>query len=151
MALLFAQIFFLVINSTTVSAENDLIVEGNVVGYELHEIRPISNITYPVLLKVTKVTNGVEKSEYIVVKMLNLYKEYADENFGIDKTTKFRLQRKTFCDTKIKDLFRSGSIIENGEIVQTSQTFNLVRGVEKNSLPLKKKIPCYIESFDRNN
>lgn len=151
LALLSAQMFFVVINSTTVSAQNDLFVEGNVLGYELYEVRPVSNVLFPVLLKITKVVNGVEKSDYIVVKMLNLYKEYAEENFGLNKITKFRLQRKTFCDTKIKNLFRPGLTIQNGKVVRKSQTFTLVPEVEKDLLPLKKKIPCYIESFDSKN
>ena len=148
LVLFFLQVFLLAISSAKVSAKTDLTVEGNVLGYELYSLRPISNITFPVLLKVTNVVDGAEKSEYIVVLMLNLYKEYAEENFGLDKVAKFKLRRQSFCDRKIKYLFRAGSIIEDGKIVQTPQTFTLISGVEKNSLPLKEKVPCYIESLE---
>jgi hypothetical protein len=147
-AIIFAVLFCLY---GTISAreigKTDLEIEGNVLGYELYKIRPISNILFPIVIKITKVKQGTEKSEYIKVLLFNLYEEFAEENFGVDKISTFRLSRLSFCDTKIKHFFRPGLTIENEKIVRKSQTFTLVPGVEKKSLPLKKVIPCYIVSW----
>lgn len=136
---------------STISAQeigkHDLEIEGNVLGYELYKIRPVSNTLFPIVIKVTKVKQGGEKSEYIKVLLHNLYEEFAEENFGADKISTYRLSRLSFCDSKIKHFFRPGLTIENEKIVRKSQTFTLVPGVEKKSLPLKKVIPCYIVSW----
>lgn len=100
-------------------------------------------------LKVAKVVEGVEKSEYIMVLLHNLYKEYAEENFGLDKITTLKIKRQNYCGTKIKYFFRSGSTIENGRLVKSPPSFTLVPGVEKETLPLKKKNPCYLEAFEK--
>ena len=64
-------IFFPGINSMTVSAKTDLVIEGNVLGYELYSVRPFSCCAiyslYPALIRVTKVVEGTEKSQYILV------------------------------------------------------------------------------------
>jgi hypothetical protein len=138
-------ILFLGINSSAASAQTDLVVEGNVLGYNLYTVRPsgFDGITFPVLLKVRKITEGKERSEYIVVLLTNLDKSFAEENFGLNKTLTFKLYRKSFCDKKLKNLMYPGLTLKDGMVVKTSQTFILAPGVEKKMLPLNKVIPCY--------
>ena len=132
-------------NSTNGQATTDLIVNGNVLGYNLYTIKPTSNpgLMYPALVRVTRVVEGEEKSPHILVLFESLKEEFALEIFGLDKTSTFKLKRQAFCDKKIESLMYPGLTLENGKQVTTPQTFTLVRGVSKKSLPLKKKIPCY--------
>jgi hypothetical protein len=129
-----------------VTGKTNLEVEGNVLGYNLYLIKPTNKLFYPAVVKVKNVIQGTEKSEYIYVLLYSLDKDYAEENFGANKISTFKLERQKFCDIKIKNLLYAGQTIENGKIVETSQTFTLVLGVESKSLPLKKIIPCYIVS-----
>jgi hypothetical protein len=134
--------------SLKVEARADLIIEGNVLGYNLYSIKSSSNpgLMYPALVKVTKVLEGEEKSQYILLLFGIGDRGFAAENFGLNKTLTFKLKRQTFCDKKINSLMYPGLTLVNGKIVETSQTFTLVPGVDKESLPLKRKIPCYFVS-----
>jgi len=136
--------------STKSEAKTDLVIEGKVLGYELYSVRLFTYpVKYPVLVKVTKIINGSEKSEYILILFDTLKKEFAIKEFGANKFPVFKLERQVRCDQKINNLFHPGFVIdENGREVETSQTFTLVSGVDKKLLPLKKKIPCYYISQD---
>jgi hypothetical protein len=142
------SVFFLLVNTTNALSQTELVVEGNVLGYELNTVK-ITGMDgyfpeYPVLARITKILKGEEKSQYIIVLPKFLDKEYAEKNFGLDKTTTFRLERRINYVKKVKHLLHSGFSIENGKLVKTAQTFTFVPGVDKQSLPLEKKIPCYV-------
>lgn len=127
----------------------ELVVEGNVLGYELNAVKSFNMdgffYEYPTLFKITKVLEGEEKAQYIIVLLKPLTKEYAEETFGLDKVTTFRLVRRINYVKKIKELLHSGFTIENRKLVKTPQTFTFVSGIEKGSLPLKEKISCYVD------
>lgn len=134
-------------NSRPLLAE--IVVEGNVLGYELITVQTIWMCSFvqdqPALIRITKVIEGEEKSQYAIVLLKPLTKEATEKNFGLDKITTFRLVQRAHCGKKIKQLLHSGLAIENGKIVKTSQTFTFAPGVGKQSLPLKMKVPCYAE------
>ena len=106
---------------------------------------------YPALLRVTKVVNWNEKSQYVLILFQGLEKDSAVREFGRNKLATFKLKRRTFCDARIDSLLNPGLAIDNGKIVNSSQTFTLVPGVSKESLPLRKKVPCYFVANDNNN
>jgi hypothetical protein len=138
-------IFLIGINPATVYAKTELIIEGNILGYESQKIRPFgtfaSEIAFaPVLLKVTKVLGGAERSEYIKVLTHSFAEGYVNKNFDLDKTVTFKLLRAAKCDEKL------GGLV--AKQVKTNNIFTLVSGVEKNSLPLEKKIPCYVGLYE---
>jgi hypothetical protein len=134
-------------NSKPLLAE--IVVEGNVLGYELNTVLPTSMDgyfpEYPVLIKIRKVIEGEEKAQFIIVLLKYLSKEDAEKNFGLDKITTFRLVQRAPFRKNIKQLLHSGFTLENGELVKTAQTFKFLPGVEKKLLPLKMKVPFYAE------
>lgn len=139
-------VFFFGMNLTKIAAQTEIAVKGNVLGYELYKVKSTTiPMLHPVLLKVTEVVDGKEESEFIKILTLGFTEKFAQENFGIDKISTFKLTRKTFCDSKVKRLMYAGLTLDNnGQVIKTSQTFTLVSGVEKTLLPLKKKVPCYV-------
>jgi hypothetical protein len=149
-ALSLAVVLFLGIVPREVEARADLIIEGRVLGFDLYTIKPTSypGLMYPVLVKVAKVLEGEERSQYVLVLFESLEKDFALQNFGLDKASTFKLKRQIFCDQKIASLMYPGLTLQNGKVIETSQTFTLVNGVYKGSLPLKKKIPCYVVTDD---
>lgn len=142
--LLFVIVFAM--NPTKTAAQSKLVVEGSVVGYELYKVRPIGiPMLYPMLVRVTKTIEGEEKSEFIKVLSFEINEDYAQKNYTLEKLSTLRLERRNFCGGfRIKSLMYPGLTIENGQVVETSQTFTLVPGIIRTSLPLKKKIPCYV-------
>ena len=140
-------ILVIVASARFVDAGSKLVVEGNVLGYDLYLIRPTSypGLLYPVLFKVTKVIKGDEKSSYILVWFENLKRDFAIREFGLNKISSFTLERQTSCKRKIKSLMYKGRTLDDlGRIIEADQTFTLVPGIDKKSLPLEKKIPCYM-------
>jgi len=134
--------------SPKVEARTQLVIEGNVLGYNLYANKPVSlPMLYPSLVRITKILKGKEKSQYVLVLFSGLKKDFAMDKFGPDKILKFELERQTFCDNRIGNLMYPGlTLDDNGKVIETSQTFTLVPGVVKKSLPLKKKVPCYVIS-----
>lgn len=139
---------FIAISPTKALSQSDPVIEGNVLGYELHEIKPFGMdgtiYEYPALVKVTKITEGEENSQYIIVLLKPLKKDYAETNFGSGKTSVFKLVRRTNYFLKPKYLLRKGIVIKNGK-VERGQKFTFVPGVNKKDLPLDKKLPVYVE------
>lgn len=146
-------IFLLGTNPTRICAKTDLFVEGNVIGYVSYN-RSIPQLwgtcllmirLDPVIVKVTKVLDGAEESEYLQVLTHNFGEGYANDNYGLDKISTFNLVRGKNCDEKLKSLI-SPVTIKIGKRVETYKSFTLVPDFEKKSLPLNKKIPCYLET-----
>ncbi len=140
---------FLSLGSTTMLAQTALVVEGKVVGYEPYTIKPFGGpLAHPLLFRVTKVLEGSEKSEFIIINFwkTSVDRSYASEHFGLDRALTFKLERQTFCDKKIKGLMRPGLTRDDGKVIKASQTFTLVPGIEKVSLPLNKQVPCYLDA-----
>ena len=141
--------FFLLANPTSALSNTDLVVEGQVLGYELNTLKSFGTdgivYEYPALIRITKVLEGEEKSQYIIVLLKFLDKKSAEEKLGLDKIITFRLERKINYTKRIKDLLHSGFTVENGDVVKTAQTFTFVNGVKKQSLPLKQNIQCYVD------
>lgn len=132
-----------------VLAQSDLVVHGNVLGYQLYRIQ---STTLPqmntLLFKINKVVEGKERSEFILIKFWkeSLDTDYARENFGLSRTSRFSLERQKFCDEKVKRF--TGKGLPNGDnaFVGYSEIFRLMPSVDLNSLPISKRLPCYLES-----
>lgn len=143
-------LFFLFgISSTKVIAKTDLEIKGNVLGYSLSTTKTFSSFVFPtnpLLVKVSKIIKGKEKSEYIIVRLRGESKDYIVDNFGVNKTLTFKLERYEGCDERIKDLMVFKDKDENGKIIETPQNFKFVSGINKELLSSRKIIPCYFVS-----
>lgn len=126
-------------------ANTNLVIEGSVVGYELYLVKPmLGPLMHPMLVKVLRVVEGGEKSQYIIVNRNYLGKENAEKEFGRDNKATFRLVRQPYCNRRIRSLFHPGLTERNGVVVKTDQTFTVVDGFSKRKLPLEIAVPCYV-------
>lgn len=138
-------ILLIATDTSSIYAQTNLIAEGKIYGYKTRNVRLFGTFAresdfVPVLFRVTKVLNGTEKSEFIKVMTHSFVEGYVTKTNELDTTFTFKLLRATKCDEKLS------SLIEKQAEIHIS--FRFTSSMEKNSLPLEKKIPCYIGLYE---
>lgn len=151
-SLIFIISFFLLteINSVQVAAQTNLKIKGNVIGYSNYSSIVIKSFgccfvfpTDSLLVRVTNTKKRKVNSKFIIVKFPGLNKDLIDKKFGIDKILTFSLERINGCDETIQDLMYYVEEDEDRNIILTPRDFTFTPGIMKNSLPVKKVLPCY--------
>ena len=144
-----AALFAVLLLPCKVSSQERLAVEGHVIGYQVYRVKSVS---FPqmstVLFRVQRIVEGRENSSYLLIKIWKnpVTVDYADDNFGNKKTMRYDLERQKFCDDKLTRFTGSLKPNKTNSFIQYSESFVLMPDVEIGSLPLKVKLPCYIES-----
>ncbi len=111
---------FLQISNQEVFAKNRLEADGSIVAYSFSPPEwqtSFAGITNILVVEVSKVLKGKEKSKFIVVRFVGDRKEYAVSELTKGKIFRFNLERYNSCDTKIDNLMFVKDIDDNSNFI----------------------------------
>ena len=130
-------------------AKTDLKIKGNVIGYSLPGLYTSLFSYNSLLVRVRKVVQGKERSQYVRVRFAGTDPAYVPSNFSLETLFEIRLNRIPSCDTTFGELKGFEFRRNEGGPTERSAVLTFVPGVEKDVLSDGTRLPCYLTDDSR--